>query len=112
MLVRVERGGEVRERSCGRLGFAVRRGTRSRGSGSGWLRLAVRDRATVNRFLQALDQAVMLRGARVRPLPDLFPSRGEPVKREGLFQPVRRSRTEALQGRSGVWGAATRRRDG
>ncbi|MFC8430059.1 Rv2231c family pyridoxal phosphate-dependent protein CobC [Streptomyces sp. NPDC057253] len=42
------------------LGFAVRRGDTFPGLGEEWLRLAVRDRATVNRFLQALDQAVTL----------------------------------------------------
>ncbi|MFC8669332.1 Rv2231c family pyridoxal phosphate-dependent protein CobC [Streptomyces sp. NPDC057199] len=44
-----------------RLGFAVRRGDTFPGLDDTWLRLAVRDRATVNRFLQALDQAVSLR---------------------------------------------------
>ena len=42
------------------VGFAVRRGDTFPGLGEEWLRLAVRDRATVNRFLQALDQAVTL----------------------------------------------------
>ncbi|MFI1485951.1 Rv2231c family pyridoxal phosphate-dependent protein CobC [Streptomyces sp. NPDC020747] len=41
-----------------RLGFAVRRGDTFPGLDDTWLRLAVRDRATVNRFLQALDQAL------------------------------------------------------
>ncbi|WTP56658.1 Rv2231c family pyridoxal phosphate-dependent protein CobC [Streptomyces phaeochromogenes] len=45
-----------------RLGFAVRRGDTFPGLDDTWLRLAVRDRATVNRFLQALDQALSLRG--------------------------------------------------
>ncbi|GHH52767.1 histidinol-phosphate aminotransferase [Streptomyces umbrinus] len=44
-----------------RLGFAVRRGDTFPGLDDAWLRLAVRDRATVNRFLQALDQALSLR---------------------------------------------------
>ncbi|MCZ4516574.1 Rv2231c family pyridoxal phosphate-dependent protein CobC, partial [Streptomyces sp. ActVer] len=44
-----------------RLGFAVRRGDTFPGLDDTWLRLAVRDRATVNRFLQALDQALSLR---------------------------------------------------
>jgi len=43
-----------------RLGFAVRRGDTFPGLDESWLRLAVRDRATVNRFLQALDQALSL----------------------------------------------------
>ena len=42
------------------LGFAVRRGDTFPGLGEEWLRLAVRDRATVNSFLQALDRAVTL----------------------------------------------------
>ncbi|MFS8204547.1 Rv2231c family pyridoxal phosphate-dependent protein CobC [Streptomyces sp. CWNU-52B] len=45
-----------------RLGFAVRRGDTFPGLDETWLRLAVRDRATVNRFLQALDQALSLTG--------------------------------------------------
>jgi histidinol-phosphate aminotransferase len=44
-----------------RLGFAVRRGDTFPGLDDTWLRLAVRDRSTVNRFLQALDQALSLR---------------------------------------------------
>ncbi|WP_406489383.1 Rv2231c family pyridoxal phosphate-dependent protein CobC [Streptomyces phaeochromogenes] len=44
-----------------RLGFAVRRGDTFPGLDDTWLRLAVRDRATVNHFLQALDQALSLR---------------------------------------------------
>lgn len=57
VLVRVRRGAEVRERlRC--LGFAARRGDTFPGLGPDWLRLAVRDRATTNRFLQALDQAL------------------------------------------------------
>ncbi|WP_405781000.1 Rv2231c family pyridoxal phosphate-dependent protein CobC [Streptomyces sp. NBC_01378] len=39
-------------------GFAVRRGDTFPGLGTDWLRLAVRDRATTGRFLQALDQAL------------------------------------------------------
>lgn len=42
------------------LGFAVRRGDTFPGLGKDWLRLAVRDRSTVNSFLQALDRAVTL----------------------------------------------------
>ena len=45
-----------------RLGFAVRRGDTFPGLGAEWLRLAVRDRTTVNTFLQALDRAVTLVG--------------------------------------------------
>ncbi|MFE9683856.1 Rv2231c family pyridoxal phosphate-dependent protein CobC [Streptomyces sp. NPDC006285] len=43
-----------------RLGFAVRRGDTFPGLDETWLRLAVRDRATVNRLLQALDQSLTL----------------------------------------------------
>lgn len=57
VLVRLERAAEVRER-LRLLGFAARRGDTFPGLGPQWLRLAVRDRATTNRFLQALDQAV------------------------------------------------------
>ncbi|MCX4822218.1 Rv2231c family pyridoxal phosphate-dependent protein CobC [Streptomyces sp. NBC_01142] len=61
VLVHVRRGAEVRERLRG-LGFAARRGDTFPGLGPGWLRLAVRDRATTNRFLQALDQALTMVG--------------------------------------------------
>ncbi|MEV8564037.1 Rv2231c family pyridoxal phosphate-dependent protein CobC [Streptomyces sp. NPDC051322] len=57
VLVRMERADEVRAR-LRRLGFAARRGDTFPGLGTDWLRLAVRDRATTNRFLQALDQAL------------------------------------------------------
>ncbi|MFJ3929573.1 Rv2231c family pyridoxal phosphate-dependent protein CobC [Streptomyces sp. NPDC090029] len=57
VLIRVRRAGEVREVLRG-LGFAARRGDTFPGLDGGWLRLAVRDRATTNRFLQALDQAL------------------------------------------------------
>ncbi|NEC34105.1 aminotransferase, partial [Streptomyces rubrogriseus] len=40
------------------LGYAVRRGDTFPGLGDGWLRLAVRDRATTEGFLNALEQAV------------------------------------------------------
>ncbi|MEV7683380.1 Rv2231c family pyridoxal phosphate-dependent protein CobC [Streptomyces sp. NPDC088341] len=40
------------------LGFAARRGDTFPGLDAEWLRLAVRDRTTTNRFLQALDQAL------------------------------------------------------
>lgn len=61
VLVHVRRGAEVRERLRA-LGFAARRGDTFPGLGPGWLRLAVRDRVTTNRFLQALDQALMMVG--------------------------------------------------
>lgn len=57
VLAHVRRGAEVRIRLRA-LGFAARRGDTFPGLGPGWLRLAVRDRATTNRFLQALDQAL------------------------------------------------------
>ncbi|MFF7131780.1 Rv2231c family pyridoxal phosphate-dependent protein CobC [Streptomyces sp. NPDC008196] len=59
VLVRMPRAAAVR-RHLRDLGFAVRRGDTFPGLGEEWLRLAVRDRATVNSFLQALDQAVTL----------------------------------------------------
>ncbi|RRR77684.1 Rv2231c family pyridoxal phosphate-dependent protein CobC [Streptomyces sp. RP5T] len=59
VLVRLPRAVGVR-RHLRDLGFAVRRGDTFPGLGEEWLRLAVRDRATVNSFLQALDQAVTL----------------------------------------------------
>ncbi|MGG8405971.1 Rv2231c family pyridoxal phosphate-dependent protein CobC, partial [Streptomyces sp. 12297] len=61
VLIRLEHADEVRER-LRRLGFAVRRGDTFPGLGPDWLRLAVRDRATTGRFLQALDQALTLAG--------------------------------------------------
>lgn len=57
VLLHVERADEVRERLRTR-GFAARRGDTFPGLGSEWLRLAVRDRVTTNRFLQALDLAL------------------------------------------------------
>jgi histidinol-phosphate aminotransferase len=62
VLVRMERADAVRAR-LRTLGFAARRGDTFPGLGRDWLRLAVRDRATTNRFLQALDQAVTAVGA-------------------------------------------------
>ncbi|GAA3479892.1 Rv2231c family pyridoxal phosphate-dependent protein CobC [Streptomyces yanii] len=59
VLVRLERAAEVRERLRA-LGFAARRGDTFPGLGPQWLRLAVRDRVTTNRFLQALDQALQV----------------------------------------------------
>jgi histidinol-phosphate aminotransferase len=65
VLVRLDRAGEVRER-LRMLGFAARRGDTFPGLGPEWLRLAVRDRVTTNRFLQAFDQALQTLGAAVR----------------------------------------------
>ncbi|MFD5076891.1 Rv2231c family pyridoxal phosphate-dependent protein CobC [Streptomyces sp. NPDC058371] len=61
VLVRLPRAAAVR-RHLRDLGFAVRRGDTFPGLGEDWLRLAVRDRTTVNGFLQALDRAVTLAG--------------------------------------------------
>ncbi|MDL5200787.1 Rv2231c family pyridoxal phosphate-dependent protein CobC [Streptomyces sp. ALI-76-A] len=57
VLVRLPRAAAVR-RHLRDLGFAVRRGDTFPGLGEEWLRLAVRDGAVVNSFLQALDRAV------------------------------------------------------
>jgi histidinol-phosphate aminotransferase len=59
VLVRLPRGAAVRRHLRG-LGFAVRRGDTFPGLGEDWLRLAVRDRTTVNGFLQALDRAMVV----------------------------------------------------
>ncbi|MFE7272771.1 Rv2231c family pyridoxal phosphate-dependent protein CobC [Streptomyces sp. NPDC057623] len=59
VLVRLPRAAAVRHHLRD-LGFAVRRGDTFPGLGEEWLRLAVRDRGTVNRFLRALDQAMAL----------------------------------------------------
>ncbi|WP_329340643.1 Rv2231c family pyridoxal phosphate-dependent protein CobC [Streptomyces sp. NBC_00663] len=59
VLVRLPRAAAVR-RHLRDLGFAVRRGDTFPGLDEEWLRLAVRDRTTVNSFLQALDQAMVL----------------------------------------------------
>ncbi|MHA5022471.1 Rv2231c family pyridoxal phosphate-dependent protein CobC [Streptomyces sp. SD31] len=59
VLVRLPRAAAVR-RHLRELGFAVRRGDTFPGLGEEWLRLAVRDRGTVNGFLRALDQAMAL----------------------------------------------------
>ncbi|MFF8967784.1 Rv2231c family pyridoxal phosphate-dependent protein CobC [Streptomyces sp. NPDC014995] len=59
VLVRLPRAAAVRHH-LRTLGFAVRRGDTFPGLDEDWLRLAVRDRATVNRFLQALDQSMAL----------------------------------------------------
>ncbi|WP_031477298.1 Rv2231c family pyridoxal phosphate-dependent protein CobC [Streptomyces bicolor] len=57
VLVRLPEAAAVR-RHLRELGFAVRRGDTFPGLGEEWLRLAVRDRATVSRFLGALERAV------------------------------------------------------
>ncbi|MFB7264468.1 Rv2231c family pyridoxal phosphate-dependent protein CobC [Streptomyces nojiriensis] len=59
VLIRVAGGAEVRTRLRA-LGFAVRRGDTFPGLDHSWLRLAVRDRATTGRLLQALDHALAL----------------------------------------------------
>lgn len=59
VLIRVTGGAEVRTRLRA-LGFAVRRGDTFPGLDGSWLRLAVRDRATTGRLLQALDHALAL----------------------------------------------------
>ncbi|WP_424214396.1 Rv2231c family pyridoxal phosphate-dependent protein CobC [Streptomyces sp. BI20] len=59
VLIRVARGAQVRERLL-TAGFAVRRGDTFPGLGPDWLRLAVRDRVTTGRLLQALDRALTL----------------------------------------------------
>ncbi|MFD9328339.1 Rv2231c family pyridoxal phosphate-dependent protein CobC [Streptomyces sp. NPDC060065] len=61
VLVRLPRAGLVRRHLRG-LGFAVRRGDTFPGLGEEWIRLAVRDRVTVNGFLLALDRAVTVVG--------------------------------------------------
>ncbi|MER7765224.1 Rv2231c family pyridoxal phosphate-dependent protein CobC [Streptomyces sp. NPDC097619] len=61
VLVRLDRADEVRGH-LRTLGFAARRGDTFPGLGPDWLRLAVRDRATTGRFLQALDRALALTG--------------------------------------------------
>jgi histidinol-phosphate aminotransferase len=57
VLLRLERADEVRNLLRSR-GFAARRGDTFPGLGADWLRIAVRDRVTTNRFLQALDLAL------------------------------------------------------
>jgi histidinol-phosphate aminotransferase len=57
VLIRLPRAAAVR-RQLRDLGFAVRRGDTFPGLGEEWLRLAVRDRATVGGFLGALGRAV------------------------------------------------------
>ncbi|QIQ05396.1 threonine-phosphate decarboxylase [Streptomyces liangshanensis] len=62
VLLRTDRADAVRTRLRS-LGFAARRGDTFPGLDERWLRVAVRDRATTNRFLQALDQALVATGA-------------------------------------------------
>ncbi|MEV1083069.1 Rv2231c family pyridoxal phosphate-dependent protein CobC [Streptomyces sp. NPDC050211] len=57
VLARLPHAADVRRR-LRELGFAVRRGDTFPGLDEEWLRLAVRDRATVNSFLHALRQAL------------------------------------------------------
>jgi histidinol-phosphate aminotransferase len=57
VLVRLPRAATVR-RHLRELGFAVRRGDTFPGLDENWLRLAVRDRATVDSFLDALGEAM------------------------------------------------------
>jgi histidinol-phosphate aminotransferase len=53
----IDRGPTVRERLRG-AGFAVRRGDTFPGLGPAWIRIAVRDRATNDRFVAALTAAL------------------------------------------------------
>ncbi|WP_372406736.1 Rv2231c family pyridoxal phosphate-dependent protein CobC [Streptomyces luteireticuli] len=57
VLIRLPGATAVRSRLRG-LGFAVRRGDTFPGLGPDYLRLAVRDRATTDRFAEALEQAL------------------------------------------------------
>lgn len=57
VLLRLPHAAAVRHRLRG-LGYAVRRGDTFPGLGEEWLRLAVRDRATTDGFLEALGRAV------------------------------------------------------
>ncbi|MEU2332062.1 Rv2231c family pyridoxal phosphate-dependent protein CobC [Streptomyces sp. NPDC006654] len=59
VLVRVPGAAAVR-RHLRALGYAVRRGDTFPGLDEEWVRIAVRDRGVVNRFLQAFDQALVL----------------------------------------------------
>lgn len=59
VLIKVAGAAEIRTRLRA-LGFAVRRGDTFPGLDPSWLRLAVRDRATTGRLLQALDHALAL----------------------------------------------------
>ncbi|MET9902591.1 Rv2231c family pyridoxal phosphate-dependent protein CobC [Streptomyces sp. NPDC006446] len=79
VLVRLPRAAGVRRALRG-LGFAVRRGDTFPGLGDEWLRVAVRDRATVNRFLQALDRAMTLSGGEAGATPPPNPSPALPPR--------------------------------
>ena len=57
VLVRLPEAVTVRRR-LRELGYAVRRGDTFPGLGEEWLRLAVRDRATVSGFLRALERVL------------------------------------------------------
>ncbi|MFD3512384.1 Rv2231c family pyridoxal phosphate-dependent protein CobC [Streptomyces sp. NPDC058657] len=57
VLIRLEGAAAVRERLRG-AGFAVRRGDTFPGLDEGWLRVAVRDRATTDGFLRELRRAL------------------------------------------------------
>ncbi len=57
LLIRLPRAGAVRRRLRD-LGYAVRRGDTFPGLDEEWLRLAVRDRTTVDGFLTALERAL------------------------------------------------------
>ncbi|WP_263981882.1 Rv2231c family pyridoxal phosphate-dependent protein CobC [Streptomyces naphthomycinicus] len=57
VLVRMPGAAAVRRR-LRELGYAVRRGDTFPGLGADWVRVAVRDRATVNGFLEALSAAL------------------------------------------------------
>ncbi|MEU6913742.1 Rv2231c family pyridoxal phosphate-dependent protein CobC [Streptomyces olindensis] len=57
LLIRLPRAATVRRRLRD-LGYAVRRGDTFPGLDEEWLRLAVRDRTTVDGFLRALEQAL------------------------------------------------------
>ncbi|MFD4320584.1 Rv2231c family pyridoxal phosphate-dependent protein CobC [Streptomyces sp. NPDC058548] len=61
VLLRIDGADAIRERLRS-LGFAARRGDTFPGLDRNWLRIAVRDRVTTNRFLQALDQALLMGG--------------------------------------------------
>ncbi|MGW7005338.1 Rv2231c family pyridoxal phosphate-dependent protein CobC, partial [Streptomyces sp. NPDC054933] len=56
LLMRLRAAADVRER-LRKLGFAVRRADTFPGLGPDWLRIAVRDHATTDAFLNALAQA-------------------------------------------------------
>ncbi|MEU3773852.1 Rv2231c family pyridoxal phosphate-dependent protein CobC [Streptomyces sp. NPDC032472] len=59
VLIRIDNAAAIRTH-LRNLGFAVRRGDTFPGLDDSWLRLAVRDRTTTGRLLQALDHALAL----------------------------------------------------